>query len=397
MMSPRAPISAAWRFCRLILSHAVGRVPRLFLLVLIVCGTVTVGRGPGYAADEGISFREFLAETPWIRHVVYRRSLSYERVHAADRPGAPEELLPRLHVLGEYEGAWQPKGWYLRCFMDILYPLYSAKAGWLFTNVPEPGLEYVIGANEEYQWRISPRHAVVTIDPLPGRPGHVGSMGVVHAYYESQLRRMLRLGLDLMGLGRLAWQDERRFTVEPSVLTGVYKWPNPGGRGEIVRLDELGRPLEVVYQVRGSAPDTPPVRVLYSYKEGVRFPPHGILVFEEVPGEGLVVHTNYIDELVVGLDPQAPRGYYPEQFRSTRVPLSRLLVWSNLTRYEITRDGQWIEAPTPAYEPLPEEVSSRFLRNLLFGVVMLGLLAAGWMWWRFRRVATDRSGKSAPS
>lgn len=64
MMSPRAPISAAWRFCRLILSHAVGRVPRLFLLVLIVCGTVTVGRGPGYAADEGISFREFLAETP---------------------------------------------------------------------------------------------------------------------------------------------------------------------------------------------------------------------------------------------------------------------------------------------------------------------------------------------
>jgi len=208
---------------------------------------------------------------------------------------------------------------------------------------------------------------------------------------------MLRLGLDLMGLGRLAWQDERRFTVEPSVLTGAYKWPNPGGRGEIVRLDELGRPLEVVYQVRGSAPDTPPVRVLYSYKEGVQFPPHGILVFEEVPGEGLVVHTNYIDELVVGLDPQAPRGYYPEQFRSTRVPLSRLLVWSNLTRYEITRDGQWIEAPAPAYEPLPEEVSSRFLRNLLFGVVMLGLLAAGWMWWHFRRVATDRSGKSALS
>lgn len=354
-------------------------------LGLFVLFEMTLPAAGSEARPAAEAYRGFLEETPWIKRILYRRSHSYEEGYAADTPAHPLERLPRLFVLDEFEAAWQPAGWYRRSLYDaMIYAKYSRTRGRILTNVPPPGQEFVIGTNEEYYWRISPGHRAVSIQPRPGGPGYSFGPDLVHANVEWRLRRTLRLGLDFMGIGPLRWLDPENFEVEPEHF---YGFPNSGGRGRVVRRDETGRPLEVLYTIHDAPAGFEQIRVTYRYRPEQPFPPHEILVYQPVPGEGIVIHTNYIDHLELGLDPEAERGYYPEKFRAAHIPLARLIVHSNDIVYQVRGDGQLQRLPEIPYEPLPRAPSQWLLRTILMLLTGLSLALGAWMYWRYKRAA----------
>lgn len=372
---------------------------RLCCALLVVAPGVELRAGHAQEAaarPHGQSeFHIFLEQPPWIRSWRYRRSHSYTEVYAARTPAEPLMRQPRLYVLDEFESAWQPAGWYRRSIQDaLIYASYSPTRGWTFKDLPPPGLEVIVGANPQYYWRVSQEHTVVSMVPRPGQPGYAPGPDSVGARFEWELKRMLRLGLDLMGTGPLRWLDEERFEVEPIHFYGL---PNPGGRGRITRRDDLGRPVEVVYTVQGAPAGFEEVRVTYGYLPDRVFPPYEILAYQRVPEEGVVVHTNYMDRLEVGLDPAGVQGYFPEQFRAAHVPLARLLVYSNDILYRVTMDGRFEEVPNVPYEPLPRVPSQALLRTVLVGVLVAGGLATGWsLWMRWRRSRTGTVRNTAP-
>lgn len=352
--------------------------------VFWVGSTPLSAEGNSSAAEKCPSFHEFVVEPPWIRRIEYRRSQSYREVKAARVPTDPPVVLPRLFVLNEAVVAWQPKGWYMRHLFDATLYSVSTRERLIVTNLPPPGLEGISGANQYYYWQISPGHQVVGIRPRPGQPGYTPYSDLPHVGFEFEFRRFLRLGLDLMGVGPFRWLNREEFEVEP---VAIYRFPNPGGRGRITAWDERGRPLGAVYRLREAPPGCEEVRVTYRYRDAEATLPWEFLAYQRTPTEGEIVHTNYLDKIELGLDPEAPDGYYPEQFRAAHVPLARLIVVSNDIRYEVRRDGRLEKIPDVPYTELPTEPSRAMLRWILASCLAVCLVGWAWVWWWVRRRA----------
>lgn len=338
------------------------------------------------SAMEPVSYQAFVTRPPWIRYMLFRRSASYDEIRYARVPWEPTKRAPRQFLLKELEAAWQPNGWYLRHLYDTWYFTgFSPTAGWIQTNAPEPGLEPVNGVNEVYCWQISPGHHAVTLKPRLGQPGYAPDIRCI--VFENVIRRFLRLGLDLMGVGPLRWINNETFEVEPFLLLAI---PNPGGQGRIVQWDEHDRPTELEYTIKDAPAEYARVQVRYRYRDAEAALPWEILVWQRTAEDGEIVHTNYLDRIELGLDPQAAQGYFPEQFRAPHVPLARLILYSNDIRYEITRDGQLRKIPEVPYEELPRQ-EWRGLLRLIVVAAAVGIGALwGMAWWRQRSRA--RSG-----
>ena len=339
--------------------------------------------------EPAVLFREYLARTPWIRYIAYRRALSRVIMSVAESPGDPENLVPRrplMSLLERFEAGWQPEGFYLRVLDtekgEVLFKVDGSPS---FHPIPK-GLEKVRGSNRYYYWTLYPGHMSLGVTFRTNTAGGKGYYHASRAMHDAMLKCDLRLGLDELGPGQLRWISDTVFEVEPVTVVRPY----PGGRGEIVRFDARGRPAEIVYET--SAQNTPrrSYRVVYSYLPERPFPPWQYVVEERDPREGLLRHTNYLDDIEFGLDPAAPEGYFPDRFRRVSEPLTRFAVVSNEVTYEVGIGGQWRPVePAPPPDTFAELVKltgqSQVYRSVLAAGFLAGVLLWGLVWWYRRR------------
>ena len=188
-----------------------------------------------------------------------------------------------------------------------------------------------------------------------------------------------------MGPGELRWISDAVFEVEPNTVVRPY----PGGLGEIVRYDAQGRPAEIVYETHAQHKPGRSYHVIYTYLPERPFPPWQYIVEEMDPREGLLRHTNYLDDTEFGVDPAAADGYFPEMFRRVNEPLTTFTVISNEVSYQVGIGGQWRPVEEPPQHTFAELVKltgqSQVYRRVLVAGFLAGVLLWGWVWWYRRR------------
>lgn len=342
--------------------------------------------------EPAVLYREYLARMPAIRYVLYRRAHSRFEIGVGELPDGREKLVPRAPRMSElerFELGWQPEGWYWR---ELGTPkgrlVFKGDASIGYAKIPE-GLERISGRNKFYLWHLDEGHMRLSVT---FRTNTAGGQGQEHWGRElnhyANVKCDLMLGLDAMGPGQWRWLNDTEFEVEPF---RAY-FHHPGGRGRIVRFDAQGRPVEVTYEVLRQDGRRNSYRVIYGYLPERPFPPWLYVVEERDPREGLLRHTNYVDEIEFGLDPTAPEGYFPEMFRRRSEPLARFRITSNQVDYVVDLAGQThVYQPPPGPETFSELVDQGRPKRLYGAVVVvtlvLGTIVAGWGWWWRRRRA----------
>lgn len=334
--------------------------------------------------EPGRLFREFLAQTPWIKYASFRRSLSRDRMLVGSAPDKPVTEMPRLFLLERFEAAWQPEGWYKRSFeTEKGRPKAYGDGKWRFEPVPA-GLEVVHGCNRYYQWALFADHRRLNLTFRTNTPGGQGEHHERIVVFDGLHLVNFRLGLDPLGGGPLQWLNDHEFVVGPPPI-----WKELGGRGRITRWDEHGRPVELVFEPRRWAGRTTNFfRVTYFYLPERPFPPWQYVVEEWDPPRKWLRHTNFLDEIEFGLDPSAPEGYFPEMFRKRPEPLEMITATSNNVMYVVHADGRW--EPSPGADlpdvPLPGPESWRtWQRGVVLAVFIVGMGLVVWstrkLWW----------------
>lgn len=330
--------------------------------------------------DPAEIFRRFLENPEPVRRMVYSRSFSRHRILAVDDQGRERAVEPRP-VLEHLELAWQPMGWYRR-FGEGSHPLYRTK-GWKHVEFerPVPGAEPVVGTNPEYSWSLNNGHTRLSIVARLSREEAPNDWRMARAM-DTRTIYDLRFGLDALGPGRLQWISPEEFLVEEVdyLLFG-------GGHGRIVAWDSRQRPTELVYAARNAKGRYETWKVRYTYRDDRPFPPWLYVVEENSEDRGRLWHTNYVDEFEPGLDPAAPRGYYPEMFRRANTPYEMVTLYSNDVRYMVSGQGRLHRLPDVPYEPLRQPHTNVWFKLLVSGVVLAGG-AAVWLGLRRRRGAS---------
>jgi len=366
--------------------------------VCLVLGIAVVGASGQQAPEKHVEFpldrepavlfREYLARTPWIRYMAYRRALSRHLMSVAESPGASEKLVPRrplMSLLERFEAGWQPQGWYQRALgTEKGEVLFKTDGTPTFHPIPR-GLERVAGSNRYYYWTLYPGHMSLGVTFRTNTAGGKGEFHASRAMRDAMLKCDLRLGLDELGPGELRWISDVVFEVEPVTVVRPY----PGGRGEIVRYDAQGRPAEIVYETHAQHKPGRSYRVIYTYLPERPFPPWQYIVEEMDAREGLLRHTNYLDDIEFGVDPAAADGYFPEMFRRVNEPLTTFTVISNEVSYQVGIGGQWRPVEEPPQNTFAELVKltgqSQVYRSVLVAGLLAGVLLWGWVWWYRRR------------
>ncbi|MCX7866756.1 hypothetical protein [Limisphaera sp. VF-2] len=338
---------------------------------------------PFSETDPGTAFRNYLAQTPWVKYVSYRRSRSWIRHAVSDTLDKPAIYLPRIFLLERFEAAWQPEGWYCRWFGTEKGHIVLLRGGKVGFKPVLPGLELIEGRNRDYYWALFEDHKALHVSFRTNTAGGQGEYHVMRAFMDAKLLGDLRLGLDPLGWGPLRWRNEVEFEVEP--VEGVLA--HPGGKGRITRWDERGRPLELVCEaVRWREGSSNVFRVTYTYLSERSFLPWQYVVEEVDFREGLLRHTNYLDKIEFGLDPSAPDGYFPEMFRKRTEPLDRFSITSNGVTHQIIARGFGPGGDFGPEEPLPDLMPwQNWRRWILVGVLGVGVAMVFWgtgkRWW----------------
>lgn len=340
--------------------------------------------GPPFSeTDPGTAFRNYLAQTPWVKYVSYRRSRSWVLHAVSDRLDKPALYLPRVFLLERFEAAWQPEGWYWRWFGTEKGRVVSRRGGKVGFEPVLPGLEPIYGRNRDYYWAIFDDQKALHVSFRTNTAGGQGEYHAQRAFMDAKLLCDLRLGLDPLGPGPLRWRNEAEFEVGP--VEGVL--PHPGGRGRITRWDERGRPLELVCEaVRWREGSSNVFRVTYTYLSERSFLPAQYVMEELDLREGLLRHTNYLDKIEFGLDPSAPDGYFPEMLRKRTDPWERFTITSNGVLHQIIARGYWARAVPGADEPVPDPLAwQTWQRWILLAVAAVGAAVVFWgigkRWW----------------
>ncbi|RME93238.1 MAG: hypothetical protein D6766_08570 [Verrucomicrobia bacterium] len=299
------------------------------VLLLLIGGLVAgVAAGAERALSE-YTFREYQAEMPYIRRIVFE--------HWDHKRFGPAYFWA--------EGAFQPRGWYLH------YP----------TNSPYFSKRFVCGLSTESEWEYGAEWRTVIYGPpdVWAQPDQ--------SIEFSQLEVLLTAAY--LGIPRLpgdfAWKSDTEFEF---FLSG---WGKCAGR--ITRSD-AGRPLEVEYGPAERGRDYPKGRITYFYRDGRSFPPERFTVtYESRNGtreERFVWH-----EVALGLDPAAREGYRLKTFLRPTDEIAEVQYISNNVRYVVLPDGtmkpyQSSQPPPPPRSP----GSSAAGIALVAGAIVVGVV-----------------------
>jgi hypothetical protein len=276
--------------------------------------------GTSSATDPAQTYRDFLSDPPWIKKIVYRQDKNYAVV--VD-PKNGHSI--RLDGLASYEAAIQPNGYYRKHLQGAL--IYDRRMPGR-TNAETTIQGYVIsGASKQYYWRYFGLDdiALVPRDTEAGASTNNWLRGFFSLEHKD-LEQVCKLGLDALADTTIQWADKDTF--------GAVSPKFGHGRGKIVSYTN-GVPEAVDYTI-GTFHSV----VRYQYNIGVAFPPHKILVKDFRRDGTILLHANYIDDLIVGIDPEAKEGYSPASFRDNSVPFKSVLLSSNQVLYSVDIQGR---------------------------------------------------------
>jgi hypothetical protein len=318
-------------------------------------------------SDPAKVYRDFIAQPPWIKKVVFERTPNPVRIE--DKP-----YTGPMPPFDRYEGALQPQGYYVKYLDGVAY--WRLKRGpdglVLQPSKPEPGEEGVRGASDRHYWCLGPGHMTAEIAPRRPEEGAYPYHGeeLAARLWMGLLDRVRRLGLERLTNAAIRWEDSDRFA-------GSTQDGQPVS-GSITRYTN-GLPAQVEYCVG----DTNWFVVQYAYLPGRPFPPYEVVWWAVGGGGEPRKTTNRIEVLEVGLDPAASNGYLLTQFRTKTNLLTSLLYCSNGVRYEIDRAGQWhkVDERVPDWSELTGGISrAAGLTVLVLAVAGLstGLYLARW-------------------
>jgi hypothetical protein len=291
---------------------------------------IALNQGTNATADPAQIYRNFLATRPWIKQIDFRMDRNYE-IDATD-PSHPE----RKQGLATYKAAIQPNGYYLEHLQGSL--LYDNPPGLKpSTRVIAPGNETISGASTQFFWRIWEGTNGMALVPRDNTPGASSKNWLRHSFnYEiGDVNKILRLGFDKLSDGSLNWIDNDHFKA-----IGLYGKQAEG----VIRQYTNGLPRLVDYSIYNSSNEK--FIVQYAYKPGRPFPPYQIIV-QDINKK--VTHTNYIDDIQIGLDLSATNGFLPEMFRP-KIMAERVSLSSNSVLYQVGQNGE-MKVLSTTYDP----------------------------------------------
>ena len=282
--------------------------------------------------DPAQTYRDFLSDPPWIKRISYRQDRNYFHVGGnSNKPGTP------LQGYARYEAGIQPAGYYRK-------HLEGAVTRFAFGHEEPPDVagRGITGASEKYFWRIWEGDGHVTIVPRSKEEG-ASPNNWLNGFFRFEmldLKLIQTLGLDQLTDATIVWVDKDHFTARSAAFGPAH--------GTILHYLD-GLPSEVAYSFVAFTNYYYLAR--YTYKSGTPFPPYQIVVLTKRDGAVEVCHTNYIDELEVGLDPAAADGYSAAEFRVENTPFNRVQYSSNAVLYEIDLKGR-MHAVDTTYRPI---------------------------------------------
>lgn len=309
--------------------------------------------GSGEAMDAAQTYRDFLSNPPWLKKIEFRLDRNY-RVDVTD-----ERHPQREEGTGRYEAALQPDGYYRKHLEGS--PLYDNPPGQTPRNRSvEAGRENISGASDRFYWRLWEGQDEISLVPKDGQSG-ASADNWLRGFFDfelADLAKIRRLGLDYLVDARIMWVDKDHFTAVSSSRGSAH--------GTIVQYTN-GLPETVEYSFDSTSSVV--FRVRYAYEPGKTFPPDQMTVEETDPAGSRIVHLNYIDELDVGLDPNAKVGYHPEAFRMRAEPFKQVSISSNGVLYQVNQRGQ-LNAVDTRY-PGIERFSQPKPRPMIAALVMV--------------------------
>lgn len=373
-LAPRKP----WPGYRALLSAALAGA----MLLSAVAGEseTAASRGNDVPAVALGPFHRFLADPPWIKYVRFKRSGNQEPSMALVT-GGKDHSNPSPWAI--YEGALQPRGFFLRHLEHTSLYYRPTPSGGLVYEPPKPGEEWIVGANSRWWWQLDEKNGMVNIAPREPEPGHSPTNGpeIIAQGQQERLLEVLRcLGMPELVDAVVEWLDATRFQ--------ATSWQHGKLEGAITRWrDDLVEELE--YQV--TRPAKRRVLMRYAYSPQMRMPPVE-MVRTVVEGEVIHSYTNVIVQWDVGIDPQHPEGFAASEWRQQPKPLDFFLVWSNGVRFKMARDGSLVRVDEEALRLDPVAALGRLARpawqDTLHAILAgAGILLGALLWgiWRVRR------------
>lgn len=274
--------------------------------------------------DGAQTYRDFLSNPPWLKTIKFRLDRNY-RVDVTD-----EHHPQREEGTGIYEAALQPGGYYRKHLEGS--PLYDNPPGQIPRNRPvEAGRETISGASDRFYWRLWEGQDEISLVPKDDQSG-ASADNWLRGFFNfelADLEKIRRFGLDHLVDARITWIDKDHFTAVSSSRGSAH--------GTIVHYTN-GLPETVEYSFDSASSLV--FRVRYVYESGKTFPPQQMTVEETDPNGNRLAHINYIDELDVGLDPNAKAGYHPEEFRVRAEPFKQVSISSNGVLYHVDQRGR---------------------------------------------------------
>ena len=305
------------------------------------------------AQDAAQTYRDFLSNPPWLKDIKFRLDRNY-RVDVTD-----ERHPRREEGMGEYEAALQPEGYYRKHLAGS--PIYDNPPGQTPASRPVvAGQETISGTSDRFYWRLWEGQDQISLVPKEGQSGAAPNNWLrgFFNFEMADLEKIRRLGLDHLVDARITWVDKDHFTAVSSSRGPAH--------GAIIQHTN-GLPDTVAYSFDSASSLV--YRVHYAYAPGVSFPPHQISVEDTDAAGDQIIHVNYIDELEVGLDPNAKTGYHPEAFRTQTAPFAHVSLSSNGVLYQVSQHGQL--NPVDTRYPGLEQFTPLKPHPLIVGLVMI--------------------------
>jgi len=307
------------------------------------------------------SYRDFLANPPWLKKIQFGLDRNY-RVDVTD-----EHHPRREEGVGIYEAAWQPNGYYKKHLDGS--PLYDNPPGQTPKSRPVvAGNENISGASDRFYWRLWEGQDQVSLVPKDGQSG-ASNDNWLRGFFDFELEdlaKIRRLGLDYLVDANLKWDDQNHFTAQST---------NHGSAHGAIANYTNGLPETIEYSFDSSPSMI--FRVHYDYGSDRMFPPRQITIEDSDDSGKRITHVNYIDSLIVGLDPDAKDGYRPEMFRVRTDPFKQVSISSNGVLYHVGQRGRLdaIDTQYPGIERFNPPTQHPVIVALVMGTPSLAFFA----------------------